>query len=557
MTIQFDEEKQKKQLGDLRILEEEELAQSLASQYGLQYINLATISVNADALRTVPEAEARAAKIAPFDRIGKKLLVGLLTPRPTETVDALKKLEDAGFTLQKYMISMRSLEKAWSLYKEISFATESQSGGFDISKEGIEAVLASVQNLKGVGEHITEVLNGKATNRVSKILEVMIGGAFALDASDIHLEPEEEYARLRYRLDGVLNDVLSFDRATYALILSRVKLISGMKLNIRATSQDGRFSVKIKDSDIEIRTSILPGAYSESIVLRILNPKTIAVPLEELGIHPSLLKVILEQIAKPNGMVLTTGPTGSGKTTTLYAFLKKVHTAGVKIITIEDPIEYHLPGIVQTQVNPEKKYTFLEGLRSALRQDPDVIMVGEIRDEETAEIAINSSLTGHLVFSTLHTNTAAGAFPRLIDLKVNPKVITSAINMAMAQRLIRKLCATCKKKVPLEGEAKKLVARIVAAIGDREKLPNTTEMWIAVGCDKCNNTGYKGRTGIYEAILTDEKVEQATRENPSEREIKAAALPQGIFDMAEDGIIKLLAGITSLDELNRIIDLTL
>ena len=313
----------------------------------------------------------------------------------------------------------------------------------------------------------------------------------------------------------------------------------------------------IGTDDIEIRTSILPGAYNESIVMRLLNPKTIAIPMEELGIPKKLLAVLEREITKPNGMLLTTGPTGSGKTTTLYAFLKKVHNPGVKIITIEDPIEYHLPGIVQTQVN-DKGYTFLEGLRSALRQDPDIIMVGEIRDGETAAIAINSSLTGHLVFSTLHTNSAAGSFPRLIDLGINPKIMSSSINIALAQRLIRRLCPACKKAVSIEGEVKRKIDMILGSIVDKGELQAEiptlpAQVFTAGGCDKCNQTGYKGRIGIYEGMKLNDEVNKVIEYNSSEEEIAKAASSQGILTMTQDGIIKVLKGITSLDELERVI----
>jgi type II secretory ATPase GspE/PulE/Tfp pilus assembly ATPase PilB-like protein len=254
-------------------------------------------------------------------------------------------------------------------------------------------------------------------------------------------------------------------------------------------------------------------------------------------------------------MILTTGPTGSGKTTTLYAFLKKVRDPGIKIITIENPIEYHLPGIVQTQTDEKKEYTFLEGLRAVVRQDPDIIMIGEIRDNESASIAINSALTGHMVFSTLHTNDAAGTFPRLIDLGINPKVLTSAVSIAMAQRLVRKLCQTCRKEVVLQGKDKETVDRIVSTIHTVDKIPQTEKNFVAVGCPACNNTGYKGRLGVFEAILSDAAIEEVVNMNPSEREIKKAAEPQGILNMLQDGIIKVLQGTTSMEELRRVVDL--
>nr|MBA3550869.1 type II/IV secretion system protein [Patescibacteria group bacterium] len=342
----------------------------------------------------------------------------------------------------------------------------------------------------------------------------------------------------------------------FRLLLSRIKLLSGMKLNLKG-AQDGRFSINLEDSEIEIRSSILPSAYSESIVFRILNPKSIAVPLEQLGIPPKLLEILLREVSKPEGMILTTGPTGSGKTTTLYALLKKVFTPEIKVITIENPIEYHLPGIVQTQIDADKGYTFLEGLRSALRQDPDMIMVGEIRDQETAEIAVNSALTGHLVFSTLHTNNAAGTFPRLIDLGVNPKIITSALSVSMAQRLVRKLCLECTTETKIEGHNKEIIDRILGTIKNTSEYIDAIPQVIGEpkGCDKCNFTGYRGRVGLYEAVLRTEAIEKAVKESPSEREIWKAAEGQGILNMQQDGIIKVLKKITSISELERVIDL--
>jgi type II secretory ATPase GspE/PulE/Tfp pilus assembly ATPase PilB-like protein len=431
---------------------------------------------------------------------------------------------------------------------------ESKSGALDISNDEIVDFLNKVQSIEDIKKLIENTLGLSKVHRISGVMEIMIAGALATEASDIHLEPEESYVTLRYRLDGVLTEVLRFDSDTYNLMLSRIKLVSNMKLNLSG-AQDGRFSIKIRDEEIEVRTSILPGAYNESVVMRVLNPKTISVPMEDLGMEPRLLEIVNKQIAKPNGMILTTGPTGSGKTTTLYAFLKKVRDPGIKIVTIEDPIEYHLPGIVQTQTDEKKDYTFLDGLRAAVRQDPDIIMIGEIRDIDSASIAINSALTGHLVFSTLHTNNAAGTYPRLIDLGINPKVLTSAISITIAQRLVRKLCTVCRKETTLEGKDKNTVDKIISTISTADKIPQTKNYFVPVGCPACNNTGYKGRIGIFEAILTDQAIEEVVNMNPSEREIKKAALPQEILDMLQDGIIKVLQGVTSIEELRRVIDL--
>jgi len=554
--VEFNEEKQLKKVDELKRHEEEELAKNLAPKYGLQYLDLSVVPINIDALRIIREQDARDAQVGVFDMVNKKISVAVLSPSSQKTIDAVNLMKESGYTPTLFMVSHQSLQKIWERYRDLSYSFETKSGALDISNEEIVELLKKVTGLDEIKKQIETVLSLRKGYRISKILEIIIAGGLATKASDIHLEPEEKQVRLRYRLDGVLTDILNLDHETYKLLLSRVKLISNLKLNIGG-AQDGRFSIRLPSGEIEVRTSLLPGAYNESVVLRILNPSAISVPLEELGIHPRLLSILEEELKKPNGMVLTTGPTGSGKTTTLYAFLKKVYTPGIKVITIENPIEYHLKGIVQTQTDPDKEYTFAEGLRSALRQDPDVIMVGEIRDSETAEIAVNASLTGHLVFSTLHTNSAAGSFPRLIDLGVDPKVIASAINISIAQRLVRKLCPVCKKETPLEGEDRKVVERVLESVQDKNYLQGiqTEKVWQSAGCAECDNTGFKGRIGIFEGIIVDDTVEAIVRENPSEREIKRATQKQSIIDMSQDGILKVLNGTTSLDELRRVIDL--
>ena len=556
MTIQFDEDKQKRKLDELLHKEEEDLVQILSGKYNVEYVNLLGTPINTDALRLIPENVATDAKLAAFALINKKVKIAARNPQDDKTQAVISDLTTKGYQPELYITSSLSLEKAWKMYKDLSFAYESKAGSLEISSEEIAEIINEAKSLPTIISILENTMAAKKSYRISRILETVVAGALAIDASDIHFEPEEQYVQLRYRLDGVLQEVMRFDNETYGLILSRIKLISGMKLNIKKDSQDGRFSIRLPIGDVEVRVSILPGAYNESVVMRLLNPKSIDVPLESLGIHEKLLAILLKEIDRPDGMILTTGPTGSGKTTTLYSFLKKVHNSKVKIITIEDPIEYHLPGIVQTQVN-DKGYTFLEGLRAAVRQDPDIIMVGEIRDNETADIAVNSALTGHLVFSTLHTNDAAGTYPRLIDLGVNSKILTSAIRVAMAQRLVRKLCVSCKKEVVLEGAAQQEIETMLATIEDKSLIPaERSKIWQPVGCDKCNKTGYKGRVGIYEAILTDKKIEDAVELNPSEREIWAAAQGQGLLTMKQDGVLKILSGVTSLEELERVISIT-
>jgi type IV pilus assembly protein PilB len=551
--IQFDEDKQNRKMSDLLKREEEELVQLLSAKYSVGYIDLSVTLINTDGLRLIDEKNSRENKIVCFSLIDKKIKVAARNPESEKTHEIVADLQGKGYIPTLYICSTQSLEKAWASYKDLSFAYESKAGSLEIASEEISAIIDKANTLPMIIGILENTLSMKKSYRVSRILETILAGAIAVGASDVHIEPEEDSITLRYRLDGVLVKVLGFDKDTFGLLLSRIKLLSGLKLNIKKDSQDGRFSIHLNSTDIEIRTSILPGAYNESIVLRILDPKSIGVPLEDLGIPERLLEVILKEIEKPNGMLLTTGPTGSGKTTTLYAFLKKVHNPTVKIITIEDPIEYHLPGIVQTQTN-DKGYTFLDGLRSALRQDPDIIMVGEIRDSETAAIAVNSALTGHLVFSTLHTNSAAGSFPRLIDLGVNSKIMASAINIVLAQRLVRKLCQYCKKPQPIEGVAKAEIDKVLATIFDKTQIPPLPESIFTPGeCEKCNHTGYKGRIGIYEGLKITNEVNSVVEMNPSEEEVEKAAAPQGILTLKQDGIVKVLKGVTSISELERVI----
>ncbi len=544
-----------KRLGDLLNREEEDLAQVLSGKYGISYTDLTQLSINTDALRLIPEDQARAAEVAAFQKIGKKLSVAVRSPQAEKVAPVIEDLKNRSYEVTQFIVSRASLNRAWDHYKDLSFAVETKEGVFDISGEELRKLIGEMQTLEKVQVAINEVTQLKKAYRISRILEVVLAGAFAIDASDIHIEPEQTDVRLRYRLDGVLTDVTHFDNETYNLLLSRVKLLSGLKLNIKNEAQDGRFSVALDTVETEIRTSIIPGAYGESIVLRVLNPKTIAVPFEKLGIEPKLLKVLEDAITKPNGMLLNTGPTGSGKTTTLYAFLRKIHTPDIKIITLEDPIEYHLQGIVQTQVEKEK-YTFESGLRSILRQDPDVIMVGEIRDPDVAKTAVDAALTGHFVFSTLHTNNAAGAFPRLADFGVDMKVVGSAVSIVMAQRLVRVLCGQCKKQVPLEGADKTRVEKVLATIVDRSNIPaDTTKIYQPVGCLACNMLGFKGRIGIFEALVVDEEVDKTIRQQPGEREIEAIMNKRDILNMTQDGVLKALAGVTALSELDRVVDI--
>lgn len=562
MPQDFDDKFDRK-VDEYKLQEEEALASVLAkSRYNVPYVDLSSMTIQNEALRLIGEEDARKMMVAPFKVFGKEVHVAVLSPESGDTITFIEDLKRRGFDAQIFMASHASLERAWARYKEISFAQESRRGGLEVSSETLETLRKKIKTLADIKTEVDKIMSGGDVHATSHFLEVILAGAIALDVSDVHIEPEEERMRVRYRLDGVLEDILFLSPKAYHLLNSRIKLVAGMKLTITKNAQDGRFSIFVDGKEISMRTSTVPGAYGESIVMRILDPKNIAGDLSTFGIEPKLYAIIEREIRKPNGLILITGPTGSGKTTTLYAFLRKIYTPELKMITIEDPIEYHLPGITQTQI--EKGYNFLDGLRAALRQDPDVILVGETRDPETAKIAVESALTGHIVFSTLHTNNAAGVIPRLIDLDVNAKILVSALSLSIAQRLVRKLCQVCKVERPVKPEEEALLRKILKGAADAGKniggynltVDMPIKLYTAPGCDACHKTGFKGRIGIFEAILTDEEIEKIIPTNPSEREIKKVANKQGIFNMQEDGVVKILSGITSIEEVQSVVDLT-
>jgi len=566
----LNDDKNKEQIDSMRKSEAEDLAKLLSQKYNLPYLDLSRMTIDIDALKILAEEEARAGKLAVFQKVGQKLQVAIESPNPETTQRILRSLQEKGYKINIFMVSEESLARAWKRYSEVPEYEETQRGVIDVSSERLDEFLKQTSTTEELKKMFASLSATQKNRKISEVLEIILAGALSSDASDIHIEPQEKQIRLRFRLDGVLHDILLFDYKIYNLLLSRIKLVSGLKLNVRNQAQDGRFSIVKKDAptgsrgsdqsvgeEIAVRTSVIPEAYGESIVLRILNPKSIAIAFDELGIDKNLMAILEKELSKPNGMILTTGPTGSGKTTTLYAFLRKIYTPDTKIITLEDPVEYHLPNIVQTQVEEAIGYSFSAGLRSILRQDPDIIMVGEIRDLETAKTAINSALTGHLVLSTLHTNNAAGTIPRLIDLGVNPTSIAPAVNISMAQRLIRKLCDKCKEKYPASEAEATAIKKVIETLPPNKQKPDTLEIfvWKAKGCKFCNNLGYKGRIGVYEAILIDEEVEPLILLNPTETEILKKSEKQGILNMKQDGILKVLNGTTSLNELQRVIEL--
>lgn len=417
-----------------------------------------------------------------------------------------------------------------------------------------ETVIKDVQKkVKNISD-FKKKIEANLEKSVTQLLEIILIGGVMLDSSDIHLEPEEKQAKLRIRIDGVLQDVLIINEKVYQSLIARIKLLSKLKLNVSDRPQDGRFSILLEETAVEIRVSSLPAEYGESIVMRVLNPKSLF-DIESLGLREDLAKTFKAEIKKPNGMIIVTGPTGSGKTTTLYGILKKLNKPEVKIITIEDPIEYHLQGISQTQVDPKKGYDFAKGLRSLMRQDPDVILVGEVRDLETAKIALQAALTGHLVLTTMHTNSAAGTIARFQALGEKPNNISPAINMAIAQRLVRKVCKKCVKFGQISSEDLSKIKKALKGIGKKTKVPDIKrgiKIAKAKGCKQCNFTGYKGRVGIFEFFLKDGEMEKFILTSPSIVAMEELAIKKGMISIHQDGFIKVLQGLTTIEEIERV-----
>lgn len=553
--VQFNDNFTNARLDDLRRVEEEKLVQALAPQYGFEYVNLHGYTINPEAVALYPEKKARLARLVVFDITHNLLSVAVQTPNNPETQKALSELQNDRRNIRLFMCSSSSLEHGWKRYADLVASTEEKKGIFDIDTHEIIAFTKRIKNKQDVTTELARVGTINNARRITETLELIFAGALGLHASDIHIEPEELVVRLRYRLDGVLHDIFDLDRYIYERLLSRLKLLSGMTLNKRAEAQDGRFTFEVGEQQIDVRSSLIPGAAGESIVLRLLDSGVAGFTLEKIELNERLYTVMQEELKKPNGLIITTGPTGSGKTTALYAFLRETHQEGVKIITIENPVEYKIEGIVQTQTGGD--YTFSSGLRAILRQDPDVILVGEIRDQEVAETAIHAAQTGHLVLTTLHANSAAAAFTRLIDLGIDPRALGPSINIILGQRLVRKLCPHCKRAKVATPAEQHILTTTLLHHPSFTTLPSPLTLFEAVGCAACGETGYIGRVGIFEGIRMDPAVEEVVLRDPREHIILAAAANQKIPSMLEDGMQKVVQGITSLTELERVIEIPL
>ncbi|MFA6427303.1 MAG: GspE/PulE family protein [Candidatus Magasanikbacteria bacterium] len=548
------EEKFGKKMDEIKKKELETEAMRFASQIGVPHVDLKKFPVTHEALKQVPLETAKELGVVCFYADQDELRFGAIDP----TLDEVKTLiEEASARYHAnsvvYVVSEVSLERVLEMYKGMP-TIKAISKDIEITAESLDNVKAQVDDFKTVDE-----LLQKSTT--TDIITILLGAALKVDASDIHVEAEQDKVAIRFRLDGILHDVSMLPKDMLHQLLSRIKLTSSLKINITDKPQDGRFTIKLETGDVDVRVSTIPTVFGESVVLRLLMQHQEGISLDGLGFSQRALDIIRQEISRPNGMIITTGPTGSGKSTTLYAVLKILNKPGVKIITLEDPVEYRLEGINQSQIEHEKGYTFAKGLRSILRQDPDIVMVGEIRDGETAEIAIQAALTGHLMLSTLHTNSSAGSIPRLLSMGAQSFLLAPALNCAMGQRLVRRVCSTCRKQVALSAMAPHVQERAQKNI---ELMPETERtkfsqkellFYTSVGCKDCNGIGYKGRIGICEIFqVTDEIKDLILSGVAAEHEIEDHARKQGMTTMVQDGILKAAEGITTLDEIFRVID---
>ena len=517
-------------------------AQRLAEKNNFLYVDLRKSPIETSALSIIPEEKAKEANIIAFQKIGNQVKIAVLDPFNIGTIRTIEEVKKGGYKVVIFVATEESLNWAWKNYAFVHQHQKELSNFIDVtSAKSIE--------FSDLHEELLSIPSGEITLLVSLILK----SAVQIDASDIHIEPQEDCALLRLRIDGVLYDVAEIEKKKHRGINQRLKLLSGLKLNVENISQNGRFTIQNNKSFIDVRASSLPGPQGEFLVFRLLNPKRAAFGLKDLGLSENSIKTFDHSLSAPNGMILITGPTGSGKTTTLYAFLKKKISPGVKIITIEDPIEYRIVGVNQTQVS--KQYNFANGLKSILRQDPDIIMIGEMRDEETVKTAIQASLTGHLVFSTLHTNEASGTVARLVELGADAQMLPNALKLIVAQRLIRRLCPDCKEKYKPTPEIEEKLIEAFSILSPKSKInipKNIPYLYKAKGCAKCHWLGYKSQIGIFEYLNMSSRIIKAIKSGADQNEIRSKAIDEGMVPLFHDGLLKTIEGITSLEEIVRV-----
>lgn len=533
-----------------KIISPRELAQAKAEFYKLPYQDLTGETISANILKEIPEETAAYYKFVPFAREGDVVKVGMVNPRNPQALEALRFIGVWRHLKTKiYIISKGNLDEILRQYKPL--AEEAKEALKELEKE---LKIKKPPRKKVKPEELEEIITEAP---ISKVVAVILKHAVEGNASDVHIEPTEKDLRVRFRVDGVLHTSLILPKQIHAGIATRVKILANLKIDETRKPQDGRFSTRIEGKEIDLRVSTLPTANGEKVALRILEKSIGLKRLKDLGFWGKGLRILRQNIKKPYGMTLLTGPTGCGKSTTLYAITQILNKEGVNIITLEDPVEYFINGVNQSQIRPDIGYTFASGLRSILRQDPDVILVGEIRDKETAELAVHAALTGHIVLSTLHTNSAVGVIPRLIDMGIASFLLSASLNVAIAQRLVRRLCLHCRKEVRVLKEKRELVRKELSGIPKSLRPDINLEdikLYQAKGCKYCNYKGKRGRIAIFELLAMTDQLEKIIGEHPSEVEILKEAKRQGMITMKQDGVIKALRGIVSLEEVLQAVE---
>ncbi|HNP74944.1 MAG TPA: ATPase, T2SS/T4P/T4SS family [bacterium] len=529
-----------------KIISPELLYETAAKYYDLPFIELKNKTIRKDILEIVPEITAQAHQTVAFDKNKKELLVATLDISNIELFDFLGKKTQ--LEIKIHITSPKDIQEVLKQYhKGLSAEFE------EMEKDSQADENEKPENLKTLAQDLPIV----------RIVDTLLEYAILEKASDIHIEPSEKEVTVRYRIDGVLRNVMTLPKNTHAGVVARIKILSSLKLDEHRLPQDGRFKIKTDTYQVSFRVSILPTFDGEKVVMRLLPEQNNQLSLEQLGLQKQSLEIVRRNIEKPHGMILVTGPTGSGKTTTLYTILAALNKPAVNISTIEDPIEYRMNGITQSQIQPKIGFTFATGLRALLRQDPDIIMVGEIRDTETAEIAINAAMTGHLVLSTLHTNDAVTTIPRFIDMKIPTFLIASTVNVIVAQRLVRKICKNCIESFNLDKKTideleqqfnLKKMEKNLSDHGylDKKQTIESILFYRGKGCQQCDNTGYKGRLGIYETLEVDEEISQMIVQKASRDELAQKATDKGMMTLLQDGFIKAKNGITTIEEVLRV-----
>jgi type IV pilus assembly protein PilB len=511
--------------------------------------------VNLNILELIPEESAKYYKMIPLAKKENILEIGMVYPEDVKVQEALKFFtRQAKLTPKIFLVTPTTynnlLRQYRTLKKEVTKALEELRTEIEGERVAVKQPAAAAEFERLVEEA-----------PISKVVAVMIRYAIESNASDVHIEPTRDKLKVRFRIDGILQIYLILPLKIHQAVVARIKILSNLKIDEVRIPQDGRFSTRLDDKDVDFRVSTFPTTQGEKVVIRVLDPSRGMLSLEELGLVGRNIRVIKEAIAKPYGLLLATGPTGAGKSTTLYAVMRILNEEGVNIVSLEDPVEYYMEGVSQSQVRPEIGYSFANGLRSIVRQDPDIIMVGEIRDEETASLATHAALTGHIVLSSLHTTNAVGTIPRLIDLGVQAYLIPPSLSVSLAQRLVRKLCQECKKEVRAKPEIAEMILKEIESLSpenkkeffkDKTVTQKSFSIWEPVGCKKCNFKGYSGRIGVFEILTMTDQLSEVILREPGEVKIWEEARRQGMINMKQDGILKVLAGLTSLEEVIRV-----